>query len=165
LARAIFLNRVRIGRLAEQVDRDHAHRAQALALRGFDAGLEAGRVHVERVLEHVDEDGRRVIPGDDLRGRGEGEGRAQDRIARLDAQRHQAEAERVGAVGAGQYVLGAAERRQLLLQFGHLGAHDVLAVVDDAQHGFVHALADPAPLGAEVDEFDGSGLGAGIRHS
>ncbi len=43
---------------------------------------------------------------------------------------------------------------ELLLELGDLRAHDVLAVVDDAQDRVVHALADPAALRAEIDELD-----------
>ena len=63
--------------------------------------------------QHIDEDRRRAEPGHDFGGRGEGEGRHEHRLARLDALRHQRQPQRVGAVGAAEHVLGAAEFGEL----------------------------------------------------
>ena len=60
----------------------------------------------------------------------------------LEVLRHQREPQRVGAVGAAQHVFRAAKRGELLLEGGHLRAHDVAAVIDDAQDRLVDAPAD-----------------------
>src|SRR3984893_924836 len=155
------------GRQTEQVDRDDPHRLEPEAPRCRDTGLEAHRVHVERLFEYIDKDRDRIEPADDFGSSGKREGWHEHRLARLDALRHQREPQSVGAVGAAQYVLGAAEGGELLLEDGDLGAHDVFAVVDDTENRLVDAAAEAPPLRAQIDELDRrvAGLkGGGIRH-
>ena len=48
----------------------------------------------------------------------------------------------------------AAELDQAFLELGHLGAHDELAVLEDSGDRLVDAIAEPPPLGLEVNEGD-----------
>ena len=48
-------------------------------------------------------------------------------------------------------MLHAAEGGEPKLQLGHLGAHDVLAVVEHAGDGGVDLISDQALLGLEID--------------
>jgi hypothetical protein len=100
-------------------------------------------------------------------GGGEGEGGHQDRLSGFEVLGDQREPQRVGAIGTAQYVSGAAEGGELPLEISNLGAHDVFAVIDDAQDSLVHPPADPSALSAEIDEFDRRILrskGGGIGH-
>ena len=68
--------------------------------------------------------------------------------------RHQRQAQGIGAVGAAEHMLGAAEFRQLALELGDFGTEDKAAVIDDPPDRLVHPRPDMAPLGAEIDELD-----------
>jgi hypothetical protein len=103
-------------------------------------------------------------------GRGEGEGWHQHRIAPGDPFTISA-SNKASVPLATPMVFRAAERGKLA-EFGDLRAHDVSAVVDDAQDRLVHRHADAAALRAEIDELDlrhglrrdlGLGFGA-VRH-
>ena len=64
-------------------------------------------------------------------------------------------------------MLGAAEGGELLFEDGDLRAHDVFAVVDDAENGLVDARAEAPSLRAQIDELDRRVAGlqdGGIRH-
>ncbi len=150
------------GRQSEKVDRNDPRRFEPEAFGGGDAGLEARRVHVEGVFEHIDENRDRIEPGDDFGGRRKCEGRYEDRLARLEAFRHQREPQRIGAVGAGQHVLGAAKGGKLLLESADLGAHDVFAMIDHTQDRLVDPPPEAPALRAQIDELDRS-VG-GLQH-
>ena len=51
-------------------------------------------------------------------------------------------------------MLGPCVGAQLLFQFGHFGAEDVLPVVKHALNGRVNLRFEPLVLGFEVDEGD-----------
>jgi len=80
----------------------------------------AGRVHVEAVFVDIDKDRGRAEPGDDFGSRGKGKGRDDHRLAGLEPQRHQRQPQSVGAVGAAQHMLGAAELGELPFELGDL---------------------------------------------
>jgi hypothetical protein len=81
--------------------------------------------------QHVDEHRRRPDPRHDFGRGGEGEGRAEHRVAGAHAPGHQRQGDGVGAVGAGQGQLGLAERRQLGLELADLRTHHIGAAVED----------------------------------
>jgi hypothetical protein len=111
----------------------------------------------------IDEDRRRPEPSDDLGGRREREGRAEDGVARPQPFGHENQRQRVRAVGAGDHVRCAAEGREVGFQLRHLRSHDVAAMVDDPQDRLVDARAKPAALGCEIDKWKSVGHGKAPR--
>jgi hypothetical protein len=85
-----------------------------------DSGLQAGRIEIERLLDHVHEHRRSAGERDDLSSGDEGEGRHEHGIPRADASRHQRMQQRIGAACASEHVPGAAKIARALLKFGHL---------------------------------------------
>ncbi len=155
------VERVMLGRKPEQVDRqDHARREPRL-LRGGDRPHDARRRDVEGRLVDVGEHRRGAEQHHHLRGRAEREGRADHRIARPDALRHQHQRERVGTARAAHHVPRAAELRQRLLERAHLGAENELAVIEDARDRNVYLVAEPATLRCNVDERNRRPVAAG----
>ena len=148
------LDRIVVGRLAEQIDADDASRPQAKLLRGRDAALEACRIHVEAVGEYVDEHRRRADQRDDFRSRGKGEARAEHRVACLDAARLQDQHQRISAVRAAHNLLRAAERREVGLEHAHFGPENVLPMSQHARDRVVDGAAEAAALGGKIDEGD-----------
>ena len=102
-------DRVMVGALSEQVDRDHRDRLEAALLRGRDAALQRGCIHVEGRFIDIDEHRRRAGQRHRFAGRAERERRTQHRIARADLLGHQHHQQRIGAAGAAHDMLGAAE--------------------------------------------------------
>ena len=95
-------DRVHVDALPEDV---HGHdRARPVG----DRRLELRHVHVVGAGLDVDEDRRRTDVRDRLGGREEGERRGDDLVALADAHRRKDQEQRVGAVGTGHRVLGAA---------------------------------------------------------
>ncbi len=139
---------VEVGALAVQ-----RHRHQGAGALG-DGCLQQRRVEGAGVRLDVDVHRPRAEQGHGFGGGDEGEAGGDHLVARADAQRHQGDLQGVGAVGAGDAVAGAGEGAQALLQFGHLRAEDVLAVVEDAADAGLDALADALLLGLQVDELD-----------
>ena len=80
------------------------------------------------------------------------EARCDDFVARADAQRHLGNLQRVGAVGAGDAVLGAGVGGQSFFQLGDLRTQDVLAVVQHTRNSGVQLAFDADLLGFEVNE-------------
>ena len=113
-----------VGGLAEDVDGHHGPRA----LR--DRRL--GRVRVEAQGHRVDvgEHRRRAAACDRLGGREERVGGGHDLVPGADAERLQAQLERIGAVCDGHRVPVADRRRHLHLERPHVGAEDEPAGVD-----------------------------------
>jgi hypothetical protein len=145
-----------VGGLAEQIDGDDRAGDQlSLGLDRLDRGFQLHRIKVVGVLADVDEHRGGAQPRDHLaRGR-EGEAGAEHRIARPDAPGHQRQHQGLGAVGAGDGVPRARERRQLLLERLDLGAHHIGAVGQHLGDGGVDPGLDPPLLGGEVDKGDG----------
>ena len=117
-----------IGRLAEQIDRDHARRslAAAFACRDGASRLAGSRLKVSGSTS--------TNTGSPRPGRttsavaAEGEDGTEHGVARPIPQAISGRAERIGAVGAGHDMLhGPAERGEFFLELEHLGAHDELA--------------------------------------
>ena len=148
------LDRIVIRGLAEQVDRDHRARAQLRAFRRLDRQRQRGGVEIVGLLVDVDEHRRRAEPGHRLGRRGEGEGRADHRVARPQPDRHQRNADRVGAVGDADAVLRAAEGGELPFELADLRTQNVLPALDRAADRRIEPLAEPAALRFQVDEFD-----------
>ena len=89
---------------------------------------------------------------------GKGERRGDHFVAALQAQRHQADEQRLGAAGNGDAMPGARALRQRRLQLGHFRPHDVLAVIQHALHAGVDAALQRRVLGFEVDEIHAVGI-------
>ena len=145
-------DRIVVGALAEQIDRNDAARLQPEPFGGRDAALERGGIDIEGRLVDVDEDRRRADQGDGLAGRAEGEGRTQHGVAAADTLGHQHHDQRIGAARAGHDMLGAAVSGKRGLERGHFRAIDELAVRQHARDRLLHRRAEPAALGGDVDE-------------
>ena len=139
---------VEVGALAVQ-----AHRDDRLGL-GRDGGFEQRRVEIvgARVDVYIHRLG--AEHGDGFGGGDVGEARGDDLVAVGYAHRHLGDLQGVGAVGAGDAVLGADEGGELFFQLGHFGAEDVLAVGQHALDAGVDLVFDAGLLGFEVAEFD-----------
>ena len=144
-----------IGALAEKIDRNDGPRLEAGADRGRNPALQRSCVHVERRFIDIDEYRCRAGQCHRLPGRTERKGRAEHRIARADAFRHQHHQQRVGAAGAAHDMPGAAEIRESGLELGHFRAVDELAMSKHPSDGLVDGFAEPAALGADIDEGHG----------
>src|SRR3990167_8268976 len=83
-----------------------------------------------------------------------GESRRDDFIAGTYPQSHLRNLQRIGAVGAGDAVLGADEGSQLFFQFGDFRAEDILAMGEDTLDTGVDLVPDAGLLGLQVDEFN-----------
>src|SRR5207253_8680507 len=101
-------------------------------------------------LAHIDKHEDSIKPAYHLGGGGECKGWHQHRLSGFEGLDYEGQTQRVGAVGAAQHVLGAAEGGELLFEDGDLRAHDVFAVVDDAENGLVDAAAKAPPLRAQI---------------
>ncbi len=139
---------VEVGALAVQ-----AHRDDRLGL-GRDGGFEQRRVEVVGARIDVDIHRLGTEYGDGLGGGDVGEARGDDLVAVGHADCHLGDLQGVGAVGAGDAVLGADKGGELFFQFGHFGAKDVLAVGQHALDASVDPVLDAGLLGFEVAEFD-----------
>ena len=120
-----------------------------------DRGVEACRVHIERVFQHIDEHRRGADQRHHLGRSGEGEGGHEHRVARADVPRAQDEHQRIGAVGAGDGVLHAGERGQLLFKLPDLRTQNPLPAFDGGGDGTVDFAGDAAALGLKIDEGNG----------
>ncbi len=143
-----------VGGQAEQIDRDHRLRRKAVAARGGDSRGQLLCVDIEGVGFDVDEDRRGADQRHHFGGGAEGERRADDGVAGTDALGAQRQHQRVGAAGAGDGMLGAAEGGELALEGAHLRAEHELAVVEHARDRGVDGGAETAALGRDVDERD-----------
>ena len=121
---------------------------------GADLGRDQGRVNVAGVGFDVDEHRGGADQDDDLGGGDEGEGGGDDLVAGTDPKGHQADEQGLGAAGDGDAVLGAGIGGQALFQFPHLGAEDVLAMLQDALDAGVDLGLEGLVLGLEVDKGD-----------
>jgi len=139
---------VEVGALAVQ-----AHRDDGLGL-GRDGGFEQRRVEVVGARIDVDIHRLGTEYGDGLGGGDVGEARGDDLVAVGHADCHLGDLQGVGAVGAGDAVLGADKGGELFFQFGHFGAKDVLAMGQHALDASVDLVLDAGLLGFEVAEFD-----------
>ena len=145
-------DRIVVGALAEQIDRNHGLRLEALLLRRRDAALERGRVDIEGRLIDIDEHRRRTGQRHRLAGRAERKGRTEHRIARADIPGHQHHQQRVGAAGAAHDMPGAGEFGEQLFELRHFRSVDELAMGQHAPDRFIDRCAEPAALCADVDE-------------
>src|SRR3546814_4042177 len=100
-------------------------------------------LHVECILEDIDEDRSGIEPGDDLGGRREREGGHEDRVTRLHLHRHQAEAQRVGAVGAGQRSEEHTSELQSLMRISSAGFCLKKKTILTTPTTRYHALTEP----------------------
>jgi hypothetical protein len=142
-----------VGRLAEQVDGDdRAGNKLPLGLHSFDGGVERGGVHVVGRRVDVDEHRRCAHERHGLGRGGEGEGGAEDRVARPDLPGHQRQDQGLGARAARQHVSRLAELPEPGLELADLGSHDVGAGPHHLQDGVFQRLAEPGALSLEVDE-------------
>ena len=139
---------VEVGALAVQ-----AHRDDGAGL-GRDGGFEQRRVEIVGARVDVDIHRLGAKHGDGFGGGDVGEARGDDLIAVGHADRHLGDLQGVGAVGAGDAVLGADKGGELFFQLGHFGAEDVLAVGQHALDAGVDLVLDAGLLGFEVAEFN-----------
>ena len=100
--------------------------------------------------------------GDDLGVHLDGEGGDDHLVAGPEANLEEGEEERAGARAAGDGVADAAVRRELGLESSDLGAEDVLAGPEDADHGLLDLVLEATVLLGEVDEGDGAARHGGI---
>ncbi len=97
-----------VGSQTEEIDRDHRLRRQpAFRLDVVDGSRQALGVHIIGVGVDFHEDRLRTRERHDFCRRREGEARAEHGVARSDAIGHQRHEQGVGAIGAGNRVLGA----------------------------------------------------------
>ena len=120
-----------VGHLPGEMDRN-----QRLGLLG-DPGLDLAHVHAE-VVGAVDKDRTRKQLADRADGRDEGVGGRDDLVARPDAQRLEAELDRVGARVHADGLARADHRGELLLELAHrlaerevAGRHELAEQVED----------------------------------
>ena len=143
-----------VGRLAEQIDGDDHARASA-GPRPSPPRWRAsscGRVDIVGVRQHVDEHRRGADPGHDLGGGGEGEGRAEHRVA---ARR----CPRPSAAGPGRRCrwrrtgrAGLAEGGQVGFELADLRAHDLGAADARPRGRRPRSAGQTQALGLKVDE-------------
>ena len=112
LGRRDRADRVMVGALPEQIDRNHRDRLEAEPLRRGDAALQRSRIDVEGRFIDIDEHRCRAGQRHRLAGRTKRKGRTEHRIAAADALGHQHHQQRVGAARAAHHMFGAAEARQ-----------------------------------------------------
>jgi hypothetical protein len=139
---------VHVGALAVQ-----AHRHDGAGARR-DRGLDTRGVDVAGVGLDVHPDRHAAQQDDGLRRGRERERRGDDLVARLQVQRHHRDQQRLGAAGHGDAMFRAGMRHERGLELLHLGAHDVLAVIQHLLHAHGDLVAQRGVLGLEVDEFD-----------
>lgn len=137
---------VEVGALAVQ-----AHRDDGAGL-GRDGGFEQRRVEVVGARVDIDIHRLGAEHGDGFGGGDVGEARSDDLVAVGHADRHLGDLQGVGAVGAGDAVLGADEGGELFFQLGHFGAEDVLAVAQDGFDALFELRADAALLLGKIGE-------------
>ena len=153
-----------IGRLAVEIDRDHATGGEPKPLRLADCRLGLLRVEVEAVGTHIDKDGRCAAKQCHLGGRNEGECGHEHGIAGTDALGHQSQQQRIGAVRATDAVARAAKGGKLPLKLDDLGPQNVLTMFEHRRDRPLDAVAQPLALRGEVDE-GGNGLRAVLTHA
>ena len=147
-------DRIVVGALPEQIDRDDRFRLEAEPFCGGNTADERGRIHVEGLCVDIDKDRGGAGERRRLAGCAKGERWTDDGIPRPDALCHQHHQERVGAACAAHHMLCAAEGDERGLELGHLGTTDELAMREHAGHRLVDFLAQSLTLGANVDEGD-----------
>ena len=135
-------------RPAEQVHRDGRLRARS------DARGDVLRIEVHRRGVDIREHRRRSTARDRLGGRVERERRADDLVARADAQCVEDEHERVGAVGDADRVPHAEIGRRLSLEGGHVGPEDEVAALEHAVDHLADAGQKRVVLCSYVNEWD-----------
>ena len=148
-------DRIVIGRLAEQIDRDHRLQLQAVSLGGGDAALQRLDIHVEGDFIDIDKHRRGAGERHHFAGGAEREGRADHRVARADALGHQHHQQRVGAAGAGHHMLGAAECRKISLELHDLRTVDEMTVLEHPADRLVDQVAETAALRDNINEGHG----------
>ena len=123
--------------------------------------LQAFRIEIEARLLDVREDRRRADKRRHLGGRGEGEARADHRVARPDPLGHQHQHQRVGAARATHRMARAAERGQRGFESAHLGSENELAMAEHARDRLVDGSPEATALRGNVDERNRRGIEAG----
>ncbi len=122
--------------------------------RGRDGRGQPLWIDVEGVSLDIHEDRRGAGQGHHF-GRGaEGERRADDGVAGTNALGAQRQRQCVGAAGAGDGMLGAAECGELALEGAHLRTEHELAMIEHARDRGVDGGAETAALGRNVDEWN-----------
>ena len=94
-------DRIMVGGLPEQIDRNDRFRLEPVLPGDRDPVLQRSRIDIERRLIDIDEYRRRADQRDHLAGRAERKGRTDHGIARADFLRHQHHQQRIGAASAG----------------------------------------------------------------
>ena len=150
---AELVERSVVGRQSEEIDRYHGARAEHtlflylrdLLFEVIDVDVESPRMHVNihRTCTHEHHDFSR--------GR---EGRQKDRIVRADAKGHQRRDHRIGFARDREAMLAPGELGQASFALGHFGAHDLLAVLQDALDTGIAPILDDGVLRFEIDERD-----------
>ncbi len=135
-----------VRRQAEKVDGHDGTGIEPGLARGRDGPRHALDVDVAAVGLHVAEHRRGPQQQHRLHRGGEAEGRHDHRIPRPDPERPHGEVQGIGPIGAGNDMGNAAEFGERLLQLAHFGAHDELAMGQDASHPLFHRIAQPAAL-------------------
>ena len=122
---------------------------------GRDGGFDFTRVDVVGTRVDVDEDRCCAQQGDHFAGGDEGERCGDDFVTGADAQRHHGDEQGVGAAAGGDAMFDADIGGEFFFELRDFGAHDVLAVGQDAVDVLFELGADVVLLGFQVDEVDG----------
>jgi hypothetical protein len=147
-------NGVVVGRLTEQIDRDHGFRLEAELACHRKRAREAVHIDIEARLVYIDQHRGRAHQRGSLGGRVKCEGRREHGVARADALCHQRHQQGIGTAGAGDSVAGAAERSQFGFDRVDLRTENELAVVEHARDRLVDRIAKPPTLRSDVNERD-----------
>jgi len=145
---------VHVGHLAVEVDRHDGARAWG------DGRLDEGRIDVVAGRVDIDKDRHRAEPVDAAARCEEGVRGGDDLVARLDAEGHQRDNERVGARCDADAVGCARIGRNLALQPLHFGAADEILRVGHAIDGRANLLPNRRILRLQVEQ----GNGLRVRH-
>jgi len=144
---------VDLGRAAEEV-----HRHDRLGARR-DLARDVGGVEVHRLALDVGEYGRRAEQGDRLGGGVEGEGGADDLVARPDSQRAQHQRDRVGAVSYSDRLRDTEVGRRLALERLDVGAEDELPRLEHLGEASLQLVRERRVLSFYVNQGDLGHLG------
>ena len=140
--------RVQVGRLTEQMDRDDGLRARGDRVRRL--------VDVDRAGQRVDVNEHRCGAGvPDGRHRGDkGEGHSDHLVARPDTGGQQSQVEGTRARVDRDTMVGTAIGRELLFEGGHVRPESEPAAGEDVQDGGVDLVLDRGVLGLQIDQRD-----------
>ena len=148
-----------VGHLAVEADRHDGPRARR------DRGLDQGRIDIAGIGLDIDIHRLAAQQHDHLGGGGKGEGRGDDLVTGLQGYGHQRDQQRVAATGHRHAVRRTAVGGQGRFHLGHLGPHDVLAVVQHALDAAVDVGLERGVLRPQVGELHSGHHASSVRLS